>query len=182
MAKEDTPKLNKRLKQAHFTAKELQLSIAVFTVIALLGGIILQSAATSLINYYGLATPFLGIVLIVGYIGIVVLIAIFFTHRLVGPFKRLEYEMKLVKNGELSRRLSVRTKDDLHIRNFVKYANEFIANFEEMSKDYNNLNSTVDVKLDEITRELSKETYDCEQLKAEVFELQGKIKALRERW
>src|SRR3972149_2764698 len=161
MSREEDTKPVSRIKQAHFTAKELQLSIAVFTVIALLGGIVLQSGATYLISYYGLATPFLGIVLIVGYIGIVVLIAIVFTHRLVGPFKRLEYEMKLIKSGELSRRLSVRTKDDLHIRNFVKYANQFIASFEEMSKDYNSLNSAVSQKLREIEAELSRETYNC---------------------
>lgn len=182
MSKENTTRLYKKIRHSHFSSKELQLSIAVFTVIALLGGILLQSAATALISYYGLATPFLGLILIVGYIGIVLLIAIFFTHRLIGPFKRLEYEMKLVKSGELSRRLSVRAKDDLHIRNFIKYANDFIANFEEMSKDYNNLNSTVSTRLNDISIELSKDTYDCEKLKAELLDLQRKIMALRERW
>lgn len=182
MAKEDLKRPHKKSRKTSFSAKELQLSIAVLTVMALLGGILLQSLATSLTSYYGVGTPLLGVLLIVGYVGIVVLIAIFFTHRLIGPFKRLEYEMKFISNGELARRLSVRTKDDLHIRNFVGYANHFIANFEAMSKEYNRLNSTVITKLDEITTELGKESYDCVQLQQEIHALQKKIREFREMW
>ncbi len=184
MGKKDTTtvKSPKKHRHTYFAARELQLTIAVLAVIALLGGILLQSLSRTLIERYGQATPMLGVVLIVGYIAIVVLLAVFFTHRLVGPFKRLEYEMKMISSGDMSKRLSIRTKDDLHIRNFVGYANVFIASFEARGKEYNRLNSALIGKLIEITEALSKESYDSEEIKGEVRALEKKIKEFMARW
>jgi len=109
------------MKQRYFTARELQFSIALLVVLALLAGIFLQAVSSALISYYGMATPALGIMLVIGYVGIVVILAVFFTYRLIGPFKRLEYEMKLIQSGNLMKRLSVRSQDDLHIKNFIIY-------------------------------------------------------------
>lgn len=172
----------KKVRQIYFVARDLQFSIALLTVLALLGGIFLQAVSTALISYFNLTTPALGIFLIIGYIILVVFLSVFFTHRLVGPFKRLEYEMKLISAGELNRRLTIRAKDDLHVRNFVRYTNDFISNFEEMSKDYNKLNSTISGRLIEISRELTKEPIECEKVKQEIKELQKQIHELRERW
>jgi HAMP domain-containing protein len=183
MGKKDTTvKSHKKHRYTYFAARELQLTIAVLAVIALLGGILLQSLSSVFIQRYGEATPILGLILIAGYIAIVVLLAVFFTHRLVGPFKRLEYEMKMISSGDISKRLSIRTKDDLHIRNFVGYANEFIASFEALGKEYNSMNSAVIGKLIEITETLSKEGFDSEEVKGELQALQKKIKKFMERW
>ncbi len=182
MQKEGSLKPARSPKQRYFVARDLQFSIALLIVLALLGGIFLQALSTALINYYGLDTPLLGVFLILGYVAIVALLAIFFTHRLVGPFKRLEYEMKLIQAGNLGKRLSIRSQDDLHVRNYVKYTNNFIANFEEMSVEYNKLNSTVSTKLEEIARELSKEKYDCPKIQEEIKKLRKQIHELRERW
>ncbi|MBI5642952.1 MAG: hypothetical protein HY954_05700 [Deltaproteobacteria bacterium] len=181
MQKEDSLKSN-QLKQRHFCARELQFSIALLIVLALLGGIFLQAVSTALSNYYGLNTPVLGIFLVIGYVAIVVLLAVFYTHRLVGPFVRLEYEMRLITSGNISKRLSVRAKDELHIRNFIKYTNNFVERFEEMSKEYNKLNSTASKKLEEITKELAKEKYDCPKIQEEIRSLQKNIRELREKW
>lgn len=170
------------LIQRCFTARELQFTIALLTVIALLSGIFLQALSTTLINYYGFHSAFLGVFLVLGYAVIVLLLSVFFTHRLVGPFKRIEYEMRLISKGELSRRITTRANDDLHVRNFVTYANEFIANFEKMSKDYNILNSTVSKKLDELGAELSKDKFDCARLKIEIAALRQHIHEFREKW
>lgn len=166
----------------HFVAKELQLTIALLAVIALLGGIVLQTLSSVLVKHYGFSTPFLSVLLIVGYIAIVAFLAVFFAHRFVGPFKRLEYEMKLMTAGELGRRLSIRSNDDLHVKNFVRYLNNFIVNFEEMSKEYNRLNSLVSTKLAEVETELSKDNYDCGKLREELRMLQKKIHEFREKW
>lgn len=182
MQKEETPKLTRSFKQRYFAARDLQFSVALLVVLALLGGIFLQTLSSALISRYGSSTPLLGIFLIIGYFLIVVLIAVFFTHRLVGPFKRLEYEMKMIAAGELAKRLSIRSQDDLHIRNFVKYTNNFISKFEEMSKEYNRLNSTVVKKMDEINAELSKKDFDCGRLKSEISALQKEIREFREKW
>ncbi|MBI1912562.1 MAG: methyl-accepting chemotaxis protein [Deltaproteobacteria bacterium] len=182
MSKDDVLKPPKPFKQRYFVARELQFSIALLIVLALLGGITLQALSSALIDYFGLNTPILGIFLIFGYVGIIVLLAIFFTHRLVGPFKRLEYEMKLISAGDIAKRLTIRNKDDLHVRNFVKYTNEFISNFEEMSKEYNMLNSTVSKKIDEITQELAKDNFDCKKLSEELIVLQKQVHKFREKW
>lgn len=182
MQKEDTPKLTRSFRQRYFTARDLQFSVALLVVLALLGGIFLQTLSAALTARFGSSTPLLGVFLIIGYFLIVVLIAVFFTHRLVGPFKRLEYEMKMISSGELAKRLSIRSQDDLHIRNFVRYTNNFISKFEEMSKEYNRLNSTVVKKMDEINAELSKKDFDCERLRSEISTLQKEIQEFRERW
>lgn len=172
----------KIFKQRYYMAKELQFSLALVIVLALLGGIFLQAVSSALISYWKLDTPFLGFFLIIGYVGIVVLLAVFFTHRLIGPFKRLEYEMKLVKAGNLSKRLSIRSQDDLHIRNFVKHINSFLSKFEEMSGEYSRLNSTVITKLDMVSEELSKGKTDCPALKEEIDQLRKEVREFREKW
>lgn len=163
-------------------ARELQFSVAFIIVLALLGGIFLQAASSALISHWGLKTTALGFFLITGYIIIVVLLAVFFTHRLVGPFKRLEYEMKLIQAGNLAKRLSVRSQDDLYIRNFVKHVNSFISRFSEMSGEYNRLNSTVITQLDMISGELAKGNVNCPQLKKEVDGLLKEVREFREKW
>lgn len=164
--------------QRYFAAKEIQFSIAMLTVLALLAGIFLQAISSALIGYWGFKTPMLGVLLIIGYIAIVIILAMFFTHRLIGPFKRLEYEMKLIAEGNTSKRLSIRTQDDLHIRNFVCYSNVFIDKFVKMSEEYDRLNSTVSNKMDEIAVELSKEQFNCEKIQGELRTLQRQIEEL----
>lgn len=167
--------------QRYFAGREMQVTIALLTVVALLAGIFLQTISSLLTAHYGFSVFFLGFFLIIGYCAIVLLIAVFFTHRFLGPFKRIEHEMRLISGGELSRRLSIRTKDDLHVRNFVNYTNAFIASFEKLSKDYNALNSVVSLKLGEASSELSKEKFDCQKLKTELLSLQKQIHAFKEK-
>lgn len=181
MRKEDSVKTSKPFRQRYFVAKELQFSIAFLIVLALLGGIFLQAVSSALMDYWGLNTPFLGIFLIIGYIAIVVLLAIFFTHRLVGPFKRLEYEMKLISDGDTAKRLSVRSQDDLHVRNFVKYTNRFIDKFMKMSDEYDRLNTTVSKKMQEIAEELQKDDYCCEKIQKDLLSMKKQLNELQEK-
>jgi len=168
-----------KFSQRYFIAKELQFSIAMLTVLALLGGIFLQAVSSALIDYWGFKTPMLGVFLIIGYVLLVLILAMFFTHRLIGPFKRLEYEMKLLAGGDLSRRLSIRSQDDLHIRNFVRFANIFINKFVAMSEEYDKLNNTVSKKMDEISEELSSEKFSCDKVQCDLRALQQQIENLR---
>lgn len=182
MEKDQSVKPKKLISQRYFAARELQFSIALLVILALLGGIFLQTVSSALVSYFGFNAAAVGVLLVFGYGGLVVLLAIFFTYRLIGPFKRLEYEMKFVTSGELSKRMSIRTKDDLHVRNFTKYVNNMIAKFEQMSKDYNKVNSTVSTELEAILAELSKEKFDCEQLKQRIAALQKQVHGFRENW
>jgi polyhydroxyalkanoate synthesis regulator phasin len=69
----------------------------------------------------------------------------------------------------------------LHIRNFVKHINSFLSKFEEMSGEYNRLNSTVITKLDMVSEELSKKK-TCPALKEEIDQLRKEVREFREKW
>ncbi|MBI5893780.1 MAG: methyl-accepting chemotaxis protein [Deltaproteobacteria bacterium] len=170
------------IRQTYFVAKELQATIALLVVLALLGGLFLQSISKGLNTYLRLESSYLGVFMTVGYIAIIAFLAIFFSHRLVGPFKRLEYEMRIIAKGELDKRLSVRTRDDLHVRNFTEYLNEFINNFEEMSKDYNKVNAAIDIGLEELAKMIESEKYHPTEIKNKILSLQKHIHEFRERW
>ncbi|VAW38452.1 hypothetical protein MNBD_DELTA02-372 [hydrothermal vent metagenome] len=180
-AKSNKPR-KKLIRQRYFVARELQLSIALLVITALLGGIFLQSVAAALTKHIGLDTRVLGILMIIGYVIIVAFLAMVFSHRLVGPFKRLEYEMKNVRDGDLDIRLTVRTRDDLHVRNFVEHVNDMISNFEHMNSSYNKLNSTISIGLGRIVEELAKDDVDCAKLKKSLKSLQKEIHRHREKW
>jgi methyl-accepting chemotaxis protein len=173
--------LKKKIRQRFFVARELQATIAILVVIALLGGIVLQFASKTLTDYLGLDTPYLTVFLMAGYIGIIVFCALFFTHRLIGPFKRLEYEMKWIANGELERRLSVRGRDDFHVRSFVSEVNSLIDKFEEMSLDYNKFNSALTQCIDDVAEKLDSEDPSSE-VKVSLEELREHIHKIRESW
>lgn len=162
-------------KQRYFSSRDLQFSIALLVVLALLAGIFLQAVSSALITWYGMSSPLLAVFLAAGYVGIVLLLAVFFTYRLVGPFRRLEYEMKLIQAGDLSKRLSVRTQDDLHIRNFINFVNSFVAGFEAAKKNEERLLVEILSRLERISGELDSGKGDP-GLCAELKELIGKVK------
>jgi len=182
MEREEPVSKKRQVRQKYFIARELQLSIALLVMLALLGGLLLQSVAAALTGYLGFKTPALGVFLIIGYVVIVSFLAVFFSHRLVGPFKRLEYEISLIRSGELEQRLSVRTNDDLHVRNFINRVNDLVVNFEEMSEAYSKLNSAVSIGLGTVIDELSKEGFDIEKISSELKHLQSEIHKYREQW
>lgn len=182
MDKPAAVRADKKLRQHYFVARELQITVALLVVLALLGGAFLQSVATALNEYLGFTTSALTVFLTLGYIAIVAILAIFFAHRFVGPFKRLEYEMRIVANGSLDKRLTIRTRDDLHVRNFVAYVNEFIENFENMSKDYNKVHSTLSLQMADIIKRMEKGQYNPEEIKEAIKTLHKQMHALREKW
>ena len=182
MDKPAAVRTDKKLRQHYFVARELQITVALLVVLALLGGAFLQSVSTALNEYLGFTTPALTVFLTLGYIAIVAILAIFFAHRFVGPFKRLEYEMRIVANGALDKRLTIRTRDDLHVRNFVAYVNEFIENCENMSKDYNKVHSTLSLQMADIIKRMEKGQYNPEEIKEAIKTLHKQMHALREKW
>ncbi len=171
----------RKVRQHYFVARELQASIAVLVIIALLGGTFLLYLSKELNAILGVRTPFLTIFLMVGYTAIVAFSALFFTHRLVGPFKRLEYEMKMIAKGDLSRRLSIRRNDDWHVRSFVSNLNKLLDRFEEMSIEYNRLNSLLSERLAELRTRLMKGESPEEMLEL-IESINEEIHRLREKW
>lgn len=175
-------KTGKKNIQHYFVSKELQITITILVVLALLGGAFLQSLSSALSSFFGFSTPALTVFLTIGYIMIVAILSVFFAHKFLGPFKRLEYEMKIISSGELDKRLSIRTKDDLYVRNFVAYINKFIENFENMSKDYNKLYSAISVQTGDIIKKIEKGEHNPEEIKETLETLHKRIHELREKW
>ncbi len=172
----------KPVKQRYYVTKEIQFTIALLVVLALLGGMFLQNVSSALVSYLGMETPALGVIFILGYILIIAVLAIVFSHRLVGPFKRIEMEMRIIRSGNISRRLIVRTRDDLHVRNFVGEVNVFIADFEKMSTDYSDLNSAANTTLSDVLKELSTEEFNREEAAEKLKVLQQHFHEIREKW
>lgn len=172
----------KKTVQHYFAARELQITIALLAVLALLGGAFLQSASAIMSTYLGFTTPVISIFLTIGYITIIAFLSVFFSHRLTGPFKRLEYEIKTISNGALDKRLSIRTKDDLYVRKFVGYANELVEKFENISSDYSNLHSNLSVQIGDIVKKIEKGQYNIEDIKENLKTLQRCLHESREKW
>ncbi len=175
-------KMKAKNKRGLFSTKELHLSVAVIVVVALIGGVVLQSVTKWAVLNYALSPAYHGAFLVVGYLSIILLLCAVFVFKLVGPFRRLEFEMKRISSGELRRRLSVRDGDDLHVRRFVSNVNELVGKFEEMSREYNKLNNIVDTKLVEINADLSNDSNSFNDVGKELKLLQEKIHVMREKW
>ncbi len=178
----DRARMAQKNQRGMFATKQLQLSIAVIAVVTLLGGTLLQAASQWVVLHYDLGPVFYGLVLIAGYIALLLLLCSVFVYKLVGPFRRLENEMKLISSGDLTRRLSVRRGDDLHIRRFVVNLNSLLGNFEDMSRKYNKLHNVVDTKFIDINEGLSRDIHDDGIAGKEINMLQEEIHIMREKW
>jgi len=64
------------------------------------------------------------------YATVLVTLILVSSGRLAGPFDRLNTEIDLVLKGDYRRRLRIRTKDDVAIRNFVEQINRIIEELE----------------------------------------------------
>lgn len=181
MAREDINTRHKRTKLKCFEEKGLQLTVAVLVVLTLLAGITLQMAVASVVSHYGFSFYVFTIFLIAGYAVIVIVFSLFFTYRLVGPFRRLEYEMKLILKGDKERRLTSRTEDDLHLRGFIARLNDFISGCSITNMEYKKFSDSIEGKLGEIGKELSKEKCDREKIKREVHALQREVREFGEK-
>ncbi|MCK5236948.1 MAG: hypothetical protein KAR06_08185, partial [Deltaproteobacteria bacterium] len=170
----------KHVRQKFFVARELQLTIALLVVIALLGGIFLQYISTALKSYYQFESHMLGVVMILGYLAIVFIISIVFSHRFVGPFRRLADEMIVINKGDLGYRLSVRTKDDVNVRNFVDQVNDLILTFEKKCVSQKVICGELSASILSIKDDITLKNVDMELISKELHELQKKVLALKD--
>ena len=169
-------------KLSMFTPREMQLSIAILVVVALIGGVCLQSFSYMLFTKAGLGVGFSSFVLVAGYVLLVSALAVGFSHKVVGPFKRLEYEMKLISDGESGRRLSVRAKDGLAVIGFIKHANRMITVFDERRGELMTISAALSARINALNGELSRRDADPNLAKLEIAALQKQLDDLRKKW
>ncbi len=119
----------RKVKQNFFIPRELQYTIAVIILWSLLVTTAYSYFVSEISTRLGHGVLFFTLVAI-GYIFIVFVLTLIFSHRLLGPFQRLKTEMKLIMAGDYSKRLNVRDKDDLYIKSFLMEVNKLLDELE----------------------------------------------------
>jgi hypothetical protein len=118
-------------KHRFFTAHELHISLMFIILTSFFSAV----AFTYLIKVFGdtvrehSMTSFA--VVMLGYAAVVWLLTITFTHRFIGPFERLRYEVGMVIAGDFKKRLKIRRQDDAYIRAFEDDVNRVIEVLEK---------------------------------------------------
>ncbi|MBI4685598.1 MAG: hypothetical protein HY755_10400 [Nitrospirae bacterium] len=167
----------KTAKQKFFIAKELRLSVSLIVIWSLLAGILF----TYLTKELGAKIEhgiFSFIAVFLGYVIIVIILALFFTHRFIGPFERLKMEMKLILAGNFNRRLCVRTNDDFYIRSFITDVNKILDSFENKCIEKDNFRKNINSELLNIMSLIEKQETPREKLREAVLAFHEKVESL----
>jgi hypothetical protein len=119
------------VKQRFFTVREIRISLAMIILLSFLSAVVFMY----LIKGFGGTLEehrILAFVLIrVGYAIVVGLLTAIFTHRFIGPFERLRYELGVILSGDYKKRLRIRRHDDAYVRAFVADINKVLDLLEE---------------------------------------------------
>ncbi len=169
----------KKFKQKYFVTRELRLSIALIILWSLLITAFFTYFAKELSGKIGHGL-LLFVIIMVGYIAIVFVLTMLFSHRLIGPFQRLKTEMKLIGAGDYHRRLNLRTNDDIYIRSFIQEINKLLDDFERMHNYKEGLLRQVDAELISIISDIEKIEPSKESMREAVLNFHRKLKSLAE--
>ena len=169
----------KNFRQKYFVTKELRLSIALIILWSLLITAFFTYFAKELSSRIGHGI-LLFVIIMVGYIVIVFVLTMLFSHRLIGPFQRLKTEIKLIGAGDYRRRLNIRTNDDIYIRSFVIEVNKLLDDFERMHNYREGLIRQVDSELINIISDIEESGPSKEKMRESVLEFHKKLKSLAE--
>ena len=169
----------KNLRQKYFVAKELRLSIALIILWSLLITAFFTYFAKELSGRIGHGL-LLFVIIMVGYIVIVLVLTMLFSHRLIGPFQRLKTEIKLIGAGDYHRRLNIRTNDDIYIKSFIQEVNKLLDDFEQMHNYKEGLIRQVDSELINIISDIEKSEPSKGEVREAVLDFHKKLKSLAE--
>ncbi len=164
----------KKIRQKYFVSKELRLSIALIILWSLLITAFFTYFAKELSGKIGHGALMFFIIM-AGYVIIVVVLTMLFSHRLIGPFQRLKTEIRLIVAGDYRRRLNVRTNDDIYIRSFVSEVNKMLDNVETMCNYRGNVNKEIDSELLKLISDIETGDPTKEQMRERVLSLHNKL-------
>ena len=167
----------KIVRQKYFVSKELRISIALIILWSLLVTAFFTYFAKELGEKIGNGT-LLFVIIMAGYLIIVIVLTMFFSHRLIGPFQRLKMEMKLIRSGDYHRRLNVRKSDDIYIMSFVTEVNKILAELEKAHHNNEYLNKHIDSELINIISVIEEGDVSKEKLRESILAFHKKLKAL----
>jgi signal transduction histidine kinase len=167
------------MRQKYFVTKELRLSIALIILWSLLITAFFTYFAKELSGKIGHGS-LLFVIIMVGYIVIVIVLTMLFSHRLIGPFQRLKTEIKLIGSGDYHRRLNVRNNDDIYIRSFVVEVNKLLDDLEKVHNCKEGMIRQIDSDLIKIISDIEKNEPSKEKLREAVLAFHEKLKSLAE--
>lgn len=165
----------KTVRQKYFVSKELRISIALIILWSLLVTAFFTYFARELGEKIGNGT-LLFVIIMLGYLIIVIVLTMFFSHRLIGPFQRLKMEMKLIRSGDYHRRLNVRKSDDIYIMSFVTEVNKILAELEKAQRDNEHIIKHFDSELINVISVIEEEEVSKEKLRESILKFHKKIK------
>ncbi|MBC8413215.1 MAG: hypothetical protein ISR96_10760 [Nitrospira sp.] len=165
-------------KQKYYASREIRLSIAVITIAALFPLVFFTFFAKWLSLIVGQGIPLL-LFVFAGYAGIIFLISAIFSRRLLGPFQRLNDELKLIRSGNRHRRLFVRGSDDIYINSFIVEVNAFLDEYEQCMDLNDEILATATRQTLLIMSELSRATSNRDGLRQLVLQFHERVELLR---
>lgn len=172
--------LDRKIGQKHFAPREVRFSIAMIILWSLLVTAFFTYIATKLSENVGQSVISF-IILIVGYIVIVIVLTMHFSHRFLGPFQRLKTEMRLIMTGDYTRRLNVRKQDDMYIKSFIIEANKMLDVLEKAHLCRKDILEHIDSEFSGIITLVETEETSREKLRDALLSFHGKIKSLEQK-
>lgn len=168
---------SKKIRQKFFMARELRLSISLIVIWSLLAGILFTYITKEIgaKTEHGLLSF---IAVFIGYLIIVIVLALFFTHRFIGPFERLKMEIRLILAGDYQRRFRVRGSDDFYVRSFIIDVNKILDSFEAKCLDKKTFRQNIDSELLHIMSLIEKEDATKEKLREAMLLFHARIESL----
>jgi signal transduction histidine kinase len=171
--------IGKRKRNKYFVSKELRLSIAVMLLWALLITGFFTYIVSGLGDKIG-SNILLFIIIMIGYLAIIVLLTHYFSHRVLGPFLRLNTELRLIIAGNYHMRLNVRKNDDLSVRSFVDEVNKILSKHEEMHINRMNMLQQIDSEIMGLLSAVKEGGSSPGELQDSILECHKRLKALSE--
>ncbi len=167
----------KQFRQKYFVSKDLRISIALMILWALLVTAFFTHFTKELSGRIGHGT-LLFIIIMIGYVVIVIVLTMLFSHRLLGPFQRLNTEIRLIIAGECHRRLIIRKNDDLYIRSFVSEVNKLLDEYEKICHYKEDIVKHIDSELLDMISSIEDGETSKVKLREAILEFRKKIKNL----
>jgi len=170
----------KKMRKKYFVSKELRLSIAIMLLWALLITGFFTYIARGLDEKVGSST-LMFVIIMIGYLAIVVVLSIIFSHRILGPFQRLHTELRLIISGNHQRRLNVRKNDDLSLKLFIDEVNNVLSEYERMHINRKDLIKHIDSEVLGLLSAVREGGKSPEELQDSILEVHKKLNSLIER-
>jgi hypothetical protein len=170
----------KHVRQRYFAQKEINISICLIVLWSFLAVALLMYLAKEIGGLVGNVGIMSFIVVMIGYAIVVAVLTIFFSSRLVGPFRRLNSEINGILADDMGKRLKVRLKDDLSVRTFISHVNNLLDEVEKNRRCNDELMGLVQSELSSAQTRLENGQLTEEEVKAFLSSLTQKASSLVE--